>query len=79
MTIFPRGPACSRLFPVVSFHVAALIHWLDTAGFEIEVADIVLPEADQPDIALLFLDADVLSGNDLTRIGFLCAKQLRPR
>ena len=38
---------------------------LHTAGFKIEVTDIVLHEADQLDIVLLFLDADVLSGKDL--------------
>jgi hypothetical protein len=38
--------------------------------FEIEESDIVLHEADQPDIVLLFLDADVLSGKDLAQIDF---------
>jgi hypothetical protein len=42
-------------------------------NFQIEVAQIIIHKADQPDIVVHFFDADGLAGKDLTEINFLAA------
>ena len=53
------------------------MQWFHNSGLQVEVTQIILHEADQPDIFVNFLDADSLSGEDLAEVDFLVAQTNR--
>jgi hypothetical protein len=51
----------------------------EPAGLVVEVAEIIVREADQPNAVVSLLDADGLAGEHLTEIDLWLLKQMRPQ
>ena len=49
------------------------------ARLQIELSQITINKADEPNVVLYFLDADGLTGGNRVEIDFLWARQMRPQ
>ena len=56
--------------PPKTFWAERIFEWFEHPSFQIEVSQIILHKADQPDLVVDFLDTDGLSSKDLTEIDF---------
>ena len=51
-----------------------VVEWFEHSGFHIEVTQIIIHKADQPDVVVNFFDADGLTGEDRAEVDFLVAQ-----
>jgi hypothetical protein len=56
------------------FRTERVFEWFEHRSLQIEVAQIIIHKADQPDIVLHFLDADGLTGKHRAEIDFFLAE-----
>ena len=55
------------------FWAERVVEWFEHPRLQIEVSQIIIHKTHQPNVVVHFLDADGLSGKDLTEIGFFLA------
>src|SRR2546430_3422160 len=60
------------------FWTERIFEWFEHPSLQIEVAQIIIHKAHEPDVVLHFLDADGLAGEDCAEVDFLFAEADAP-